>query len=177
MPISALPDHLKDVENAFPDDDQYGTNWFGRLYRKYNKVTKTWFAFSYRCTEWWAKWRKVPKLLFVLHGEGLLRIESDAGRSALWNETTGFPLDKLGTYISGGVWYLSRIQKYTRWHIAVQWPLMVSFHCYPKAEDVLRYGEPEWGTDGKLWFFYWNHYDSDLIYWMLTSIYSGKNWK
>jgi len=185
MPISAMPEHLnsrEEIDAAFPDDSQYGTGLFGRLYRWYQKTTKTWFAFSYRCTESWARWRKYPKVLFAIKGKGPFRIETEGWSSVyeagyLFNEDVWAYQDidpNLGEYAEG---YLSRIQYYTRWHFAIQWPLMISFHFYPKVEDVPVYGQPRPELDGKLWFGYWNHFDADLIYWMVTSGYLGKNWK
>lgn len=177
MPISALPDHLnsrEEIENAFPDDSQYGDSWFGRIYRRYQKATKTWFAFSFRCPEWWARWRRFPKLLFVRHGEGPLRWESPFGwdtslqPSVIGNQTFDY---------TGSAVYLSRCQYWTRWHFAIQWPLMVSFHFYFRAKDVSVPGADHSNTDGKLLFGYWNHFDADLVYWMLTSLYLGRNWK
>lgn len=173
MPISAMPEHLntkEEIEAAFPDDSQYGTDsWFGRAYKRHQKMSKTWFAFSYRCTEWWAKWRKYPIILLALRGKGEWRYEVEGGDGTIGTGTLFF------MKVANG--YLSRIQYYTRWHIAVQWPLMVSFHFYPKDEDVPVAGQPRPELDGKLWFAYWGHYDADNIYWMLTSAYLGKNWK
>lgn len=188
MPLSAMPEHLnskEEIEAAFPDDSQYGDSWFGRLYKRYNKATKTWFAFSYRCTEWWARWRKYPKVLFAIcDKKATFRFENEQGdgvdmewRHILWNtEPT------IWRSINGPVWdiqpaYLSRIQYWSRWHFAIQWPLMISFHFYPKAADVPRYKDARPDLDGKLWFAYWNHFDADLIYWMITSGYLGRNWK
>jgi len=171
MPISAMPEHLNSkekIEAAFPDDSQYGDSLFGRLYKRYQKVTKTWFAFSYRCTEWWAKWRKYPIVLFGVKGAGPWRFEHEGGYFV--EENVKFiRLTKLA--------YLSRIQYYTRWHFAIQWPLMISFHFYLRAEDVPIYGRPRPESDDGLWFGYWNHYDADNVYWMLTSAYLGKRWK
>lgn len=171
MPLSAMPEHLnskEEIEAAFPDDSQYGDSWFGKLYKRYNKATKTWFAFSYRCTEWWAKWRKYPIVLFGVKGAGPWRFEHEGGDFV--NESVKFiQFTKLA--------YLSRIQYYTRWHFTIQWPLMISFHFYPKANDVPLYGLPRPELDGKLWFAYWNHFDADLVYWMITSGYLGRNWK
>ncbi len=161
MPISALPEHLRDIENHFPDDDENG-----KILRWIKKKTKTWFAFSFRCDEWWARWRFYPKVLFALGGKGLWRYESD-----VWPDVLTDVLIKRRTY------YLSRIQKYKRWHIAVQWPLMISAHIYPKASDVPSIWTSNPVTDGKVWFFYWNHFDADLVYWMVTSMYIGRNWK
>lgn len=170
MPLDALPKHLQDIENNFPDDEQFGTkSWYGRLYRWYQKKTKTWFAFSYRCKFWWAKWRKYPKVLFAIRGKGKWRFE---------NPVTDFATTE-GTLINID-WqscYLSRQQLYCNWHVAVQWPFMISFHWYRKANDVPVYGEPVPDLDGKVWFAYWNHFDGDLIYWMITSAYLGGNWK
>ncbi len=174
MPLSAMPDHLnskEEIEAAFPDDSQYGTKTlFGRLYRWYQKKSKTWFAFSYRCTERWARWRKYPIVLFGIKGAGVWRFEYDGGDI----------IDENVEYLrlaGKDKCYLSRIQYYTRWHFAVQWPLMISFHFYPKAEDVPVYGQPRPELDGKLWFAYWGHFDADLIYWMITSGYLGRNFK
>lgn len=172
MPKSALPEHLNDpeeIENAFPDDSQYSAYGFvGRLYRWYNKKTKTWFAFSYRCTEWWAKWRTTPKILFSVGGNGPWRYETGAGE---------YLLDALQTGSFAESAYLSRCQYYKRWHIAIQWPLMISAHFYPKEADVPQSYKERESVDGKLWFFYWNHFDADLVYWMVTSLYLGRNWK
>lgn len=167
MPISAMPEHIntqEKIDAAFPDDSQYGNGWFGRLYRRYQKQTKTWFAFSYRCTEWWAKWRLSPKVLFKVGGKGDWRYEQAVCDICL----------PVGSHT---VVYLSRIQYWKRWHLAIQWPLLISFHFYFHQRDVPIYGEPMPDTDGKLLFFYWNHFDADLIYFMLTSIYIGCNWK
>lgn len=175
MPISAMPEHLntrEEIDAAFPDDEQFGTTtWYGKLYRWYQKETKTWFAFSYRCTEWWARWRKTPMVLLALRGKGDWRWEKEDGSG-----------DVIGGYWAIAAWqptgaYLSRIQYYTRWHVAIQWPLMISFHFYPKAADVPCVLENRPDLDGKLWFGYWNHFDADLVYWMITSGYLGRNWK
>lgn len=182
MPKSALPEHLNDedeIENAFPDDSQYGDSFFGRLYRRYNKATKTWFAFSYRCTEWWAKTKTYPMIAFAIRGKGAWRIEHEGGD---WVGDS--PRIVVMRKMDDG--YLSRIQYYTRWHFAIQltvWdkiPLiipMISFHWYPKAADVPVANQPRPELDGKLWFGYWGHFDADLVHWLITSAYLGRNWK
>lgn len=167
MPLDALPEHLQDIEKNFPDDEQFGTtSFFGRLYRWYQKKTKTWFAFSYRCRAKWARWRRIPKVLLAVGGTGLWRYENED--STIVSETG---LD------TGEYRYLSRIQYYKRWHFAIQWPLMISCHRYDRAEAVPKFGEPLPDLDDKLWFFYWNHFDADFIYWMVTSIFLGRSWK
>lgn len=172
VPKSALPEHLQDVENNFPDDSQFGTTtWYGRVYRWLNKTTKTWFAFSYRCTEWWARWRKYPKVLFCAWGDGALRLEGEGGVITVRSDKRFL----INTAFSHG--YVSRVQYFCRWHVLVQWPLGVSFHWYPRASDVPE----EWKVlpelDGKVVFGYWNHYDADHIHWMVISVYAGLNWK
>lgn len=185
MPISAMPEHLnskEEIEAAFPDDSQYGDSWFGRLYKRYNKFTKTWFAFSYRCTEWWAKTKKCPIILFAVRGNGKWRAEHLSGREDTWYGTKVW----YGLKPMDNDWYLSRIQYHSRWHFAIQLTVwenipfvfpMISFHWYPKASDVPAYGQPRPELDGKLWFAYWGHFDADLIHWLLTSGYLGRNWK
>lgn len=173
MPKSALPEHINDpeeIEAAFPDDSQFGTkSWFGRLYKWINKRTKTWFCFSYRCTEWWARWRKFPIILFAIGGEGMWRYESETGDVLLEHIRDVFN--------SGRQTYLSRIQYYKRWHIALQWPLMISMHWYPKASDVLVPGKYRHSVKGKVWHAYWNHFDADLVYWMFISAFVGRTFK
>jgi hypothetical protein len=170
VPLSALPKHLQDIENSFPDDEQFGTKTlFGKVYRWINKKTKTWFAFSYRCTEWWAKWRKYPKVLLAIGGKGTWRYESERG---------DVRLDEIRVVFNGGYPpYLSRIQYYKRWHFAIQWPFIITFHCYFRAKDVPKSTAYSLDTDGTLLFFYLNHFDADLVYWMFTSAYIGFNWK
>lgn len=175
MPKSALPEHLQDIEHNFPDDEQFGTTtWYGRLYRWFNKTTKTWFAFSYRCPEEWAQWRKIPLVLFAVRGKGCWRWEHSDNHSEVYDFSERIINDRT---LGKSSYYLSRCQYYSRWHFAIQWPLMISFHFYFKASDVpdpLKF-RPD--LDGKALIFYWNHFDADLVYWMLTSFYLGTNFK
>lgn len=190
-----MPEHLnstEEIENAFPDDSQFGTTtWYGRFYRWYQKKTKTWFAFSYRCTEWWARWRKYPKVLLAVCSKNhTFRYENEQGdgldiewRRILINRDV--KIWKTATAPDGApVWdvqpaYLSRIQYYSRWHFSIQWPLMITFHFYFKEKDVpsSKPNAPREDVDGKLLFFYWNHFDADLVYWMITSFVLGTGWK
>lgn len=173
MPKSALPEHLNDpeeIETAFPDDSQYGEGLFGRFYKWIHKTSKTWFAFSYRCTESWAKWRKYPMVLIAIGGKGAWRFESQFGELPYYGRKIRYGFRSRHAY-------LSRIQYYKRWHFSIQWPLMITFHWYPKASDVPVFGEPRPNLKGKVWFAYWNHFDADLVYWMVKSAYIGKSWK
>lgn len=171
MPFSALPKELQDIENNFPDDDQYlHIPVFGQIYRWANKATKTWFAFSYRCTEWWAKWRKYPKVLFAIGENEWWRIETEMSEHLL-------DIGKVLWFPRSNDCYLSRVQYYKRWHVSLQWPLMVTGHFYFKKEYVPKWGKPRPDLKGKLLFFYWNHFDADLVYWMVTSMFLGTRWK
>lgn len=176
MPRSALPSHLDEqheIDAAFPDDSQFANRkgllgLFGKAWRWYKKKTKTWFAFSYRCTERWARWRVYPKVLFAVGGEGVWRWEAILPPHAdLYSDDVVQP----------AFYYLSRIQYFKRWHVSVQWPLIFTMHFYPKAKDMPLHAGTSYELDGKLWFFYWNHFDADLVYWMVKSMYLGKNWK
>lgn len=181
MPKSALPEHINDpeeIERAFPDDSQYGNGLFGRFYKWIHKETKTWFAFSYRCTEWWAKVKKHPTILLCVGGSGPWRFESNFG-----DQLSG---GKIPMFFRSRHVYLSRVQYYKRWHLAIQlviWdkiPLMlpmISFHWYPRASDVPTSDVPRPNLKGRVWFAYWNHFDADLVYWMFKSLYFGKSWK
>lgn len=154
MPRSALPEHLnseEEIERNFPDDSQFGGT-FGKVVKWLNKRTKTWFAFSYRCTESWARWRKVPKVLFKVGGEGAWRFEGE-----------------------GDERYLSRLQYFKRWHFVVFWPLMFNFHKYDKDFELPKPGFPMPSIKGKGWFGYWSHFDEDRVFWMLISVYLGRN--
>lgn len=173
MPRSALPPHLQDIEANFADDKQFGYGFFGRIYTWINQKTKTWFAFSYRCTERWARWRKTPRILAAYFGKGSSRFESADGDDT--TATTGLWWWKHDTTIYD--YYASRIQYYCRWHIMIQWPLMLSFHWYPKKKDTPYPGKMRPNLDGKVICGYWGHFDAGLIYWMVTSMYVGRNWK
>lgn len=167
VPRCALPEHINDpdeIENAFPDDSQYG-GWFGKIHRWINKKTKTWFCFGYRCKFWPKSW-KYPTVLLAVGGKGLWRLEHEGGDHAT---------DELSPMPEGH--YLSRIQLYKRWHFSIQWPIIITFHFYPKASDVPKPYQAIPDLDGKVWFAYWNHFDADLVYWMITSAYVGRNWK
>lgn len=169
MPISAMPEWIKDQAEGT------NTDWNNPIQKYWHK---SWFAYGPRATEWWAKWREVPKTLFAVFGEGFTRFETET-----WDRDSGDDMtistDRRWYILDGdfGNYYLSRIQYYLRWHVQFQWPLMVAFHVYPKAEDVPVPGQPRPNTDGKLWFFYFGaHRDPDKVYWF-PSAYLGRNWK
>ncbi len=157
MTRSALPDHLNDpdeIEAAFPDDSKNGP-----VVRWLKKKTKHWFAFSYRATEWWARWRRFPVTLFAIGGNGPWRIESDHDEFHLPAKTFFMA--------SGRHAYLSRVQYWKRWHLAVQWPLQITFHCYWNAADVCApRHRPEGMSIRKMFNIYFpSHRDSDAVIW------------
>lgn len=156
MPRSALPKKLQDVENNFPDDDQFmHIPIIGPVYRWVNKVTKTWFAFSNRCPEKWAKWRRFPKTLVAIGDrDGVWRYE---GKEVYLSRSPKFNTHNRNIYHS-------RIQYFMNWHIIIQWPFMISISYTPKDKK-----DP--------WYFYWNHFDADEVYWMVTSMFIGRGWK
>lgn len=155
MPLSALPDHLnsrEEIEANFPDDDQYGNTWYGKAFRWFKKETRGYKAFGPRATEWWAKWRKQPIVLLAFRGKGAWRWESDS-KSELLDYRKQF------TDYAYADFYLSRIQSQCQWHIAVQWPLQVTFHY----TDIIYGYVP-------------SHRDADMVYWF-PSFYIGRVWK
>jgi len=106
----------------------------------------------------------MPKVLFAIKGDGPWRLENTDSTEIIKSaefEKTGF--------------YLSRIQKFCRWHMAVLWPLLIQGHLYFKKEYV---PESEGiNLDGKLIFCYRHyHRDEDEIYWG-DGGFIGTKWK
>ena len=163
-PRCAMPEHLNDpdeIDGAFPDDSQYG-----KWYRWFQKKTKTWFAFSFRCPFWPKGW-KYPKTWFAIGDNKPWRYEVDGKQDYYGADPY--------RHVEGA--YVSRIQYYKRWSFVIQRPGIVTFHWYKKAEYVPEVGKPLPETDGKLWFAYYGHFDSDLIYWLVKSLYFGEGFK
>lgn len=167
MPWSSLPEHLNSPEKW------KGTDMDTDLFRWTLKI-KGWFAFSPRATEWWARWRSIPKLLFALRGKGFWRAEHDelGERSGRGHWYWLNPI-----YTEDG-WYLSRVQYYCRWHVAVQWPLQVTAHVYWREKDVpYPPNRPTSLGINKLLYMYGpTHRDTDVVYWII-SFFIGGQWK
>ena len=164
MTWSALPDHLntpEEVEAAFPDDSDHGP-----VFRWIKKHTKHWLAFGPRATEWWARFRETPVVLFAFRGRGVWRWEVDGGL----DQYTKFPV--FDTWVLK--YYMSRQQLWARWHIQLQWPLFFACHWYNRQRSVLKYPYKQ-NRDGKLWFFYCGFKRDPDCYWL--SFYAGRNWK
>lgn len=196
MPRCALNEDTDDPTDWKGSDDD---NWLMRWRIKY----KHWFAFANRCPRgltwttvffpglfllpftiwftgfsWWylfpviiipvqRKWRLLPKTLLALRGPGVWRFENT-------NSTSITPGEDL-TLLKEG-YYLSRIQRWCRWHIQISWPLFVAGHFYWKAEDVPTPVD-EHDTDGEIVNVYrgW-HRDEDEIFWG-DGGFAGTCWK
>lgn len=173
----ALPDHLNEeseIENAFPDDSQF-KGFFGKLYRKFHKVTKPWGAFGPRSKFWWARWRTFPMTLIALRGPGRFRFEKDDMEVVQWDESPFSFIFNADFHDH----YLSRIQYYCRWHIAVQWPLQISAHWYWRDTfEMPKFPNRPADTTIKDMIFVYGpiHRDGDVVYWLL-SFFIGGAWK
>jgi hypothetical protein len=111
-------------------------------------------------------------VLFAVRGKGIWRWEDDK---------TDIPFGQ--TFNKIVFWtprdcYLSRVQYWSRWHFAVQWPLQVTFHVYWRAADVaFPYERPKGMSIKKMFFAYGPvHRDADAVYWF-PSGYIGGKWK
>lgn len=171
----AMPEHLDEqveIDNAFPDDSQFANRKgllgvFGRALRAWKKITKPWEAFGPQSRFWWARWRPVPTVLFAARGEGRWRME---------NDVTEIGLRDIKRCNSWPNWYLSRIQYWSRWHIAVQWPLQITGHIYWRKADVPQFPDRPAKDLGitRLFYVYGPiHRDADGIYWLNSFFFGG----
>ena len=149
MPKSALPEHLDEAHewDGKDDDDHWYTSW--------RKHVKGWFAFGPRATEWWAKFREYPVTLLALRGNGTWRFETNETSFEFGMFTPFFHL--LDWKLSKDSHYLSRVQYYNDWHIALAWPLFLHGHV------------------GNWQFYIGFKRDADRVYWL--ALYLGKIWK
>lgn len=169
MPWSALPEHLNSpekVEDAFPDDDalmQYGL--IGRIWRRFQKASKPWTAFGPRATEWWAKWREIPKVLVAVGDKKKWRLEYTD--SSLGEGLTKHPKKPQPTGF-----YVSTIQYWKKWGLLIQWPLFLAFHFY--IDDVPDYPNHD-GNTRVLFIRIGARRDADRVYWF-PSFFIGLRW-
>lgn len=171
MPWDALPQNLSRPHDW--DGKDHDKVW----YTRWVKYVKGWFAMSYRSRFAWARWRNTPRILFAYFGKGDARLESDrdgetTASNGLWYWRNDISKPELGSM------YVSRVQYWCRWHLAVQWPLQVTFHIYWRAADV-----PVWphrpadlGIKKLLFVYGPTHRDADKVYWIF-SFYIGGQWK
>lgn len=124
MPVSALPPGFNNTQHG---------DWANIWPFKY--IRPSWTAFGPRASQWWAKWREYPIVLFAYFGKGDARWEESNGAFAVRapNHTIWF-------YNPGnfGPMYLSAIQYWCDWHVQLQWPLFFAFH---------------WKTKTRVWYF------------------------
>jgi hypothetical protein len=126
------------------------------------------------------KWRLMPTVIFAMKGKGPWRLESTDSKiivpmDGLPNPTF-FPRLETSAASIMTPFYLSRVQRWTRWHFQLCWPFLVAGHFYFKAEDVPT-PEKEHDTDGQLLNAYrgW-HRDEDEIFWG-DGGFAGTVWK
>jgi hypothetical protein len=170
MCIKALPERLQTPE-AWKGTDM--DNWFQRWILKNPRIHGL-LAYGPRDPHWWECWRTIPKVLFAIGGKGAWRWESDTNKTVA--DFDGFIL-RDRTLTKAG-YYISRIQYWKRWHLAIHWPFLVTFHFYFKEEDVLvpqiNQGS---SVDRKLFYCYFGaHRDADQVYWF-PSAFLGLTWK
>lgn len=127
-----------------------------------------WYLFPIGVIPVLKRWRRIPTTIFVAHGGGPLRMEN-ADSSAIVQLVKKpfliFPHFESSMMSVMTPFYLSRIQRWCRWHVAVQWPFLFQCHLYPHAEDVATVDDHS-DKDGKVRHFFrgW-HRDGDEIYW------------
>jgi hypothetical protein len=161
MPWSALPPHIDNPS------EWGGTDWDTR-YQRWMLKFKGIFAFGPRATEWWAKWRELPIVLFCFKVGGAWRWEASDG---------SFELQSNGEQPSTST-YLSTIQYWSRAHIAVQWPLHLTFHVYWNEKDVPKPFErprKDCSIRHMIFFRFGARRDADRVYWF-PAIFFGGNW-
>lgn len=126
-----------------------------------------WYFFPLLILPVFKQWRYMPMTIAGYYGNGWVRYESDEHENGnshagwiFWHEP--FVILPTGARIPG---YISRVQYWCRWHVALHWPLLITAHLYPNAGNVLKPGE-RGQTDGKVYSFYrgW-HRDGDRLYW------------
>ncbi len=163
MPLSALP---PDFHNQAKGT---GTDWDNGIQKNWKH---SWFAYSPRATERWAKWREWPITILGLFGKGKMRWEND-----VFSLTA--PISTLFCYSSRfSRFYPSRIQYYARWSFQISWPLSISFHWYWKETDVpaTNTRPDSFGINRLVFCYLITHRDADKVYWF-PSLYIGGQWK
>lgn len=127
-----------------------------------------WYLFPIGILPVFKRWREYPTTIFAAHGSGPIRLESTDSKVIVpmtisnWLWFPRFETSAASTMVP---FYFSRIQKWCRWHIALNWPFLIQCHFYWRKEDVAT-PEDHSDKDGKVVHFYrgW-HRDGDRIYW------------
>ena len=129
-----------------------------------------WYLFPVAMIPVSHQWREFPILLIGYFGKGFIRYESTNGK-AEFAENSEFILNEKNMQIEDHATgllipvYISRIQLWCRWHIALHWPFLLTGHFYWKEADVLPEMSKE-NRDGKMMNGYRGyHRDADGIFW------------
>jgi len=154
-PRSAYPPHLQDIDEAWKGTDN--ASWLMRM----KKRVQYWFSGGPRVPSGFWKFREIPKTLFAFGGKGYWRWENSDGSETRTSWSPGF--------------YLSRIQIWNRYHVALQWPLFFSCHLFYFEEDVMPF--PMYMSSfgiGKMFNFYigWKR-DADMV--SVPTLFAGGN--
>jgi len=195
----------EEIDKAFPDDSQFGGwfgrlyKWWSKTTKSWEAFS--WrspkgIAFAYILFpgfyllpflvwftgwSWWylfpigvipvaRQWRKVPKILFAIKGDGVWRFEAD-GKPDLWSH-----LDDPKEYLKEHPdYYLSRMQLWSDWHIAIQWPIFFSYHIYDIPDTAIKPGKKE-NRDGEITTAYAGAKRDTDCFWFV-SFFAGENFK
>lgn len=114
------------------------------------------------------KWRSVPTVIFAAKGKGWWRLESNVAQCAVpmaTPPTMFFPRIESSAASIMAKFYLSRVQYWCRWHVAIHWPLLVTFHWWRYAEDVPQPKEEPTLKGTEISFYRGWHFDADGIFW------------
>ena len=139
MPWSAVHPDLNPYlnPNAWKGTDTY-----------WKRKTRGLLSFGPRATEKWAKWRDCPKHLFSF-SSGQLRWETKDGLRRLAYPENDKKKPRL-ILVTSRVWldkaesFLSRIQPFARFHVALSWPLFISWSIFWKEKDVEQFNPHEY---------------------------------
>lgn len=161
MPKSALPPHLQDFDWQGTDN----ASWLMRLKKKLQYLV----AAGPRVPSGFFKWREYPVTLIALSGEGATRWESSNGLVDF-----GDFADKVEwfTDLKKTGFYLSRIQPWCRWHVALQWPLFFNFHviyCQKNVPTFPTY-KSSFGIAKMFTFGIGFKRDGDKVYWLTANL-------
>lgn len=138
------------------DEIWKGTDNGSRLMR-FKKRIQYWLAVGPLGTHWHCKDRRLPTAL-VIYGGGKLRYETGDGKQKFVHP---YPDT-----------YLSRIQPWCRWHLAIQRPPFITGHIFWSKKDVQFY--PDYKSDfgfKKLFNFYFGYgRDDQPFYYPKTTV-------
>lgn len=168
MGINALPDKLRYDKNPDAWKGTDNASWLMRLKKK----IQSHLALGPRD----GSAREFPIILFARRGLGVWRRENS--KVTVFSPSIGSKSSyKFFRDYSDINLYLSRIQCWCRWHIALQWPLFFQCHIFWKKQNVVKY--PDYKSDfglKKLFNFHIGYKrDADKVYW--PTMFIGGNFE